>query len=114
MNPLKIKIIVTGGRNFSDYNRVKNILIKLNPTEIIQGGCSGADALALKFAIENKIPYITYSANWNSEGRAAGPIRNKKMCIENQDATLVIFPGGIGTSNCMKIAMALGMKIILG
>jgi len=61
---------------------------------------------------EKNIIECVYKANWNLHGKKAGPIRNKEMCHENQDATLVAFPGGKGTANCIQEATCIGMNII--
>ena len=106
-----MKIIITGGRNFNDYEKVKNTLDSLNPSLIVHGDCRGADKLASIYATEKgvrqlKYPYIS------KYGRAGGPIRNFKMCSENKDAFLVAFPGGNGTDSCVKIAEKLGLKVL--
>jgi hypothetical protein len=108
----KVKIIVTGGRFYKNYSKVVEILDGLKPSFIIQGGCSGADSLAVAYSEENKIKYKTYEANWSEYGVIAGPIRNKKMLEENLDSVLVAFPGGRGTENCVKTAQQLGVKVI--
>jgi hypothetical protein len=107
-----MKIIVTGGRFFNDYSKVEKALKELNPTFIIQGGASGADRLAIRFALENKIKYQTYQADWKTHKKAAGPIRNRLMLSNNQDALVVAFEGGKGTKNCVDTAISLGMKVV--
>jgi len=106
-----MKIIVTGGRTYSNKNTLWKTLDSFSPTEIIQGGADGADLLAKSYALEKGIKCTTYNAEWNKYGLSAGPKRNKKMCKENQDAILVAFKGGKGTANCIKEAQALGMKV---
>ena len=107
-----MKIIVTGGRDFLDKQFIYKTLESLHPTYIIHGGATGADSLAGDFAKEKNIIECVYKANWNLHGKKAGPIRNKEMCHENQDATLVAFPGGKGTANCIQEATCIGMNII--
>jgi hypothetical protein len=108
-----LKIIVTGGRHYRNFNKVTKVLDELKPTLIIQGGATGADSLALTYAIDRKIESKTYPADWTKHGRAAGPIRNREMLQENLDATVVAFEGGNGTRNCIKTAQLLGMQVII-
>jgi 3-keto-L-gulonate-6-phosphate decarboxylase len=108
-----MKIIVTGGRDYQDLNKLTKVLDDLKPTMVIQGGASGADSLAKIYALNHSIESKTYMADWKTHGRAAGPIRNRKMLEENSDATVVAFPGGAGTRNCVMTAKELGMKIII-
>ena len=107
-----MKIIVTGGRNYTDFNKMKTVLDKFeNIEKIITGGASGADNLAKIYAKENNITYEEYVAKWDEYGKAAGPIRNYQMCSSNTDATVIVFPGGNGTKHCEKIANKFGMDV---
>lgn len=113
MEPIqyKNKCIVTGGRDYQDYNVVKAVLRKFNPTVIIHGDCSGADFLCKTYAIRNKIEQIPYP--YLSEfGRAGGPMRNRQMCGNHRDATLIAFPGGAGTASCIEIAKGMFITVI--
>lgn len=108
-----MKIIVTGGRNYSNKEMVWIVLDSLKPTEIIHGGASGADQLASRYAIERKINQKTYRADWDRYGKSAGPIRNQLMISENKDADLVVaFPGGLGTSGCIRIARSVALPVL--
>ena len=105
-------IIVTGGRDYKDRDKVFTELEKLKPTLIIEGGASGADRLAQRWAIASQIPFITYEADWDQHGKLAGPMRNRKMLTENPHATVLAFPGDKGTANCVSTALALKMTVI--
>ena len=107
-----MRIIVTGGRHYSDFSLVEKILAALKPEFVIQGGATGADALAKRWANENNVPFKTYDADWDRYGNSAGPIRNAQMCQENQDAWVVAFPGKKGTRNCVSCAKVLGMTVL--
>lgn len=106
-----MKIIVTGGREYSDFAKVNSTLDQLKPEIIIHGDCRGADRFAKEWAIKNKKQHIPYPYP-SQYGKAGGPIRNEHMCSEHPDATLVAFPGGSGTASCMRIAKKLGLKVI--
>lgn len=112
MNTTVREIIVTGGRNFSDEKLVSWVLNLFRPTYVIQGGAPGADELARKYALKNDIPLTTYTAAWELRGRAAGPLRNRRMVESHPNAWVIAFPGGTGTENCIKVARALKNKVI--
>lgn len=101
-----MKIIVSGGRDFSDYEHVKRSLdilaSKIEISEIVQGGASGVDSLAKRWAEENYVECTEFKADWDRHGRAAGPIRNEEMAKEGD--ILARFPGGRGTANMERMA----------
>lgn len=105
-------VIVTGGRNYSDYNKVSDVLRFLSPSLIVQGGATGADYLAFRYAQSAQIECQTYEADWEKYPKAAGPIRNRLMLIKHPDAVVVAFPGGRGTANCVKQALDRNMIVL--
>ena len=81
-------------------------------TEIVSGGCpSGADAAGERWASENDVGVLRFKAEWEKYGKAAGPIRNKKMA-EYADALLLIWDGkSPGSRNMREEMKKLGKKI---
>ena len=81
------KLIIAGGRDFSDYDLLKSnldaILEKLSENNInliiVCGMAKGADICGWNWARDNNIPILEYPANWKLHGKAAGPIRNQEM-----------------------------------
>jgi len=103
-----MKVIISGGRDYADYESFKaelNILLApdgeghgiiTKNIEIVAGACSdpkgvltftrqdgtkvyGADGMAERYAEEYKFPIQLFPAKWTELGRSAGPIRNSKM-----------------------------------
>jgi len=108
------KVVVTGSRHGCPY--LKEALDKFHGqehtiTELVQGEASGVDTQAKAWATAKGIPVRGYPADW-SQGRRAGPMRNRKMLEENLDAVVLVFPGGAGTKNCEQLAYSLSMKVI--
>lgn len=97
-------IVVTGGREYSDKTKVKEVLDLIRPDFIVQGGATGADQLAKEWADANGIKCHTEEAEWTKYGKPAGHIRNAKMLDDNPTAIVVAFPGNKGTANCIKNA----------
>ena len=98
-----MKLIVAGGRSYrlqpSDIEKLNNVG---NVTELVSGGATGVDSDAEAWAMSRNISITRFIPEWEHFGRAAGPIRNKKMA-EYADA-VILFPGGKGTASMLKEA----------
>lgn len=110
-------IIVCGGRYYADEPFVILTLDRLRaiygPLHIIQGGASGADRMAFRWA--QKQPHVLASnvpADWQSHGRRAGPVRNQKMLDDYRPKLVVAFPGGRGTADMIRRAKAAGVPVL--
>lgn len=111
-----MKVLVAGGRTYSDILRVFAVLDKLNREagidKIIEGGAKGADRLALEWAKQSGVAVETYEADWENQGSFAGPARNKRMLDEGKPDLVVAFPGGKGTLNMIRQASKAGIEVI--
>src|SRR5258707_6224760 len=101
-----MKVLVCGGRDFSDRDWLRVVLAKLHAhrgpfTLVIQGGATGADCEAAVWArsVEPPISVRTYPALWYLHGRAARPKRNQQMLDEGAPDLVVAFPGWRGTAD---------------
>ena len=103
-----MKVLVTGGRNYDNKFLVNEVLDAFHEhftiRKIIQGGATGADKLALDWAVRNQVTYITYKAQWAKYGKPAGPKRNAKMLHKEHPDIVIAFPGDTGTANMTKLA----------
>ena len=108
------RVIVCGGRNYRDRNRVAAVLGRLDPgTDIIvHGGAPGADRLAADVAAERGFAVEEHPADWDRHGKAAGPIRNQQMLDAGADL-VIAFPGGRGTADMKRRARAAGVAVHL-
>lgn len=106
-----MRVLVTGGRDYDDYERVASVLGQLDVTTLAQGGASGADRMAALWCHEERIPCITYPADWAEHGKAAGPIRNARMLNDFRPDLVVAFPGGRGTAHMVGIARKAGYEV---
>ena len=109
-----MKVLVCGGRDYADSMRVERELDALAKwtakISIIEGGASGADAFAHRWAQKRNAPIQTFRADWEAHGKAAGPIRNAKMLAAGPDLVLA-FPGGKGTADMVRRARLAGVKV---
>lgn len=136
-----VRIIVAGGRDFDDYETLKNsvlrILSDLNKREIVlisrgsddnhdkliewlSGTADGADTLGERFAEEYGYEVKRFPAKWMQDGKYnkyAGFERNKKMAIyaseEGNYGVLIAFWDGEskGTLNMIDNAIKYKMEI---
>ena len=84
-----MKVLVCGDRNWTDEAKIKKRLKKFkDPITVIQGGARGADSLAGVVASNLGFDVVEVPAEWETYGRAAGPIRNQVML--DMDPDLVI------------------------
>ena len=87
------RVIIAGGRDFNDYYLLEDNLMEwILDTylynhhsdgkcviEIVSGKAKGADLLGEKFAKKYDYKLTEFPADWNTYGKAAGPIRNEQM-----------------------------------
>jgi hypothetical protein len=129
-----IKVIIAGGRDFSDYALLKEkcdyYLQNQKDIEIVSGSCStgvhtfttkygvkvyGADGLGERYAKEKGYHVKSFPAEWNKYANSAGRIRNEKMA-EYADC-LIAFWDGIsrGTKDMINKAKKyhLSLRVIL-
>lgn len=110
-----MRLLVCGGRDFSDTEHAYKALDKLHRTHgidvVIEGDARGADRIAGYWARRNRVDNLKFPADWERDGRAAGPIRNAKMLAEGKPDMVLAFPGGSGTADMMSKARAAGLAI---
>ena len=102
-----MKVIIAGGRDFSDYEKLKSFcdetLSDKTDIEIVSGKAKGADSLGEQYAKEKNYPVKEFPADWKL-GRGAGYIRNTQMA--NYSDMLICFWDGKskGTKNMIDTA----------
>ena len=110
-----MRVLVCGGRDYTDAKRVREELDALDAEEriryVIEGEATGADTLAREWADLRWVPVLKFPADWNKHGKAAGPIRNKQMLDEGRPDLVVAFPGGRGTANMIEQAERAGVPV---
>ena len=106
-----MRIIVAGGRDFSDLSYLKtaldNIEVGLGDDDLfhlVSGTARGADRLAEQWASQKGLGISRYPADWNTHGKSAGYKRNVEMA-DNADALVAFWDGkSKGTQHMINIA----------
>ena len=113
----KYKVVVAGCRDFADYELLKekcDFYLQNKKPEIIvivSGHASGADTLGERYAQERGYETEVYPADWKTNGRAAGPIRNAQMATV-ADALIAFWDGkSRGTKNMIDTATKRGLQV---
>ncbi len=114
-----MRAIVCGGRDLTNRELVFHALDTFRQTmglaHVIEGGQrrtdkatgnfdGGADYWAMSWARRRGLTWDTVRADWNTHGRAAGPLRNGKMLSEFQPDCVIAFSGGRGTQDMIDRA----------
>jgi YspA, cpYpsA-related SLOG family len=128
-----MRILVTGSRHWSDYERVsfglataiETLMAKFPEDKtitLIHGAAPGADSLADNFMFRSRkflaqkgytVVIDPHPADWDKHGKAAGPIRNQEMVDLGADICVAfVAPDSRGTVDCMKRARAAGIEIL--
>lgn len=117
-----MRILVCGGRNYTDRNHVWNTLCEIDAargpiTCIIHGAATETDTEAMYWAQterinERKILHAPFVADWRQYGNAARAIRNARMIENGRPDLVVAFPGGKGTADCVRQARTAGIEVM--
>lgn len=114
-----MKVAIVGGRDFNDYEKLKEVVAKLEPlleskiTEIVSGGAKGADSLARRYAIENEILLKEFIPDWNIYKKTAGFIRNKDI-VNYADIVIAFWDGqSKGTSHSISLGRDAKKEVII-
>ena len=111
------RVIIAGGRDFSDYELLKykldKLLARYDPQDltIVCGEARGADSLGKRYAEERGISVNSFPAEWERYGKSAGYKRNVQMA-ENSDALVAFWDGkSRGTKHMIDIAIEHGLQV---
>lgn len=109
-----LRVIACGGRDYDDTRKVYEVLDRLHRLRgialLIHGDARGADRIAGRWAEHNNVEVHAEPADWESFGKRAGFIRNRKM-LELQPHGVVAFPGGNGTADMKRAARDAGVPV---
>lgn len=90
------------------------------------GDAPGADSFVVRWCQRNRVSHNVFYADWDNDGKSAGPHRNERMLLGQGDHVagptwlLVAFPRtdgvkisvpGSGTWGCVIRAFELGIKV---
>ena len=128
---MKHRVIVAGGRNWRDRERVETVLrrayaalsqgllfaadgVKAIPDQpmFVHGACpSGVDWIVRDYCLRMGWMQDPHPADWEKHGKAAGPMRNQRM-VDRGAGLCLAFPTAEsrGTWDCIRRAVAAGIE----
>jgi predicted polyphosphate/ATP-dependent NAD kinase len=122
-----MRLLVCGGRDYDKadvfnhlerfaYGDVEELMRfrhgRTKLTTLIHGGARGADEGAAMWGKSEGLRVLAFPADWKKHGKAAGPIRNRKMIEEGKPDAVIAFAGGRGTANMVALAEASGIPVL--
>ena len=114
----RFRLIVAGGRDFTNYLVAKKVLDSLLRTKvtdheivIVCGKARGADALGERYAKDRGYLVDEHPAEWGKYGKSAGYRRNEKMA-QRADACLAFWDQqSRGTKHMMDLSQQYGLTL---
>ena len=89
-----MRILCCGSRGWTDRDLIYWELFHAaewpDPVEVIHGGARGADQISGEMATHIGMPVQVFPADWETHGKAAGPIRNREMLDQLEPGDLVL------------------------
>jgi hypothetical protein len=129
-----MRILITGSRDWSDYATFMrgvtvgiDTVIAQKPDDkhitIVHGGAKGADTMSETY-VSHVSSYLAqkgyqintevHKADWATQQKAAGPIRNQKMVDLGADVTVAFMhEGSRGTADCVARCQKAGIPVLL-
>ncbi len=114
-----LKLVVSGGRTYSDEGYVAFVMKKYQKLAkdqgkilvVTQGGARGLDTLVRNWCKAHGVPCCTWDALWDFYGNAAGPVRNGWMVEFMEQTHGFVFPGDTGTADMKKKMAVHGLAV---
>jgi hypothetical protein len=109
-----MRILICGDRRWTDKAALDAYVAQL-PADavVITGGARGADTMAFFAATARGMKTIVFVADWKRYGRAAGPIRNRRMLEARPDVVAYAhddLESSKGTKNMVELARKAGVS----
>lgn len=115
-----MRVLVCGSRDFSTPGLVAHVLDRLvatgerSPVTLLHGAARGADTHAAAWASERGVDVEAFPADWRSQGRAAGLLRNQRMLEAGPDVVVAFstaWPATRGTGDMCRRAFDAGVPV---
>jgi len=112
-----MRVLICGDRYWTDYPLICKWISSLPISVIIEGEAKGADRLARIAATVLHISVEQYPADWKTQGKNAGPIRNYQMLELGKPDLVLAFHDHMekskGTKHMVSIAIQANIPTII-
>ncbi len=111
-------VLVTGDRNWNNlFIIARELGMCVSMRRLVHGNAKGADKQSGRIAkvLIGKDNVKAHTARWNKFGRAAGPIRNRKMQKKEKPQFVLAFHTNLaaskGTADMVSVARKAGIPV---
>lgn len=118
-----MRVLVCGSRDWDDWKAIYAVLegvytmMGRRDLMIIEGCARGADTIAGEWAEASGVQHLQFPAQWATEGKAAGPIRNQRMLDDGDPELVLAFHDNLaeskGTGDMVRRAKARGVDTFI-
>jgi hypothetical protein len=113
-----MRVLICGSRNWTNKDIIEGYFEWLKdkkPITIVHGDCpTGADWIATGLALKYGYRIEAHPADWQTYGKAAGPIRNKQMVDSGIDLVIAFLRNNSrGTKSTIDLAKEKGIRVIV-
>ena len=108
-----MKLAIVGSREWTDFDRLAFAADALNPSSIVSGGASGADALARRYAQERGLPLTEHLPDETKGFPACFHIRNRQIAADCGQVLACIIGDSRGTASTVREARRLGKPVTI-
>lgn len=111
-----MRVLICGDRHWTDYVMIADRVATLpKGSEVIEGEAKGADLMARRAAEQHGLLVLSWPAEWDRYGRAAGPVRNQRMLKEGRPEEVWAFHDDLanskGTKDMVRQAQKMGVPV---
>lgn len=87
-----MRVLICGSRDWPYCDQIDALIQTFSAdTVIIHGAGRGADLCAAYHARERGLVVLSFPADWDKDGKAAGPLRNQRMLDEGKPNIVIAF-----------------------
>ena len=112
----QMKVLVCGGRAYADHAAIFDALDTVDRRRpikaIIEGGESGADAIARDWAESRRVRLRSFSGVEADDEESRWSKRNQQMLDEGRPDLIIAFPGARRTADMIDRARAAGVTVL--
>jgi len=110
-----VRVIIAGSRTFGPRREeVLTAIDAVRPaaiSEVVSGCAPGVDKIGEEWAANHGIHVRRFPADWDTNGKAAGPIRNREMARYAEVLILVWDGTSHGSADMKRVAQKVGLRI---
>jgi hypothetical protein len=112
-----LRVLMCGDRNWTDREVIEKVIEVYQPEIVIEGEARGADTISREVAEAKGIKVEKYPADWDKNGKGAGPIRNLQMLVQGKPDIVLAFHSKLseskGTLNMIMQSIQRDIPVVL-